>query len=134
MEFLEYLKTSFSIPETWLPGSGGRSDRSTGPRVGRLVGRPTCTGLCTFGQGTGPVDRAVDRPESFALWKTSVDRPVDRSSPTVDFSTVGGRPPAVSGCKNSPTAIFWRGLFKPDLFGFLTKIFKSKNSRVSLVF
>ena len=97
--------------------------RSTVPGAGRPGGRPTCTAYARLawhlGRSTGP--------ESLALWKTSVDRPIDRSSPTVDFSTVGGRPPAVSGCKNSPTAIFWRGLFKPHLFGFLSKIFKRKD-------
>ena len=49
---------------------------------GRPDGRPTCTGLCTFGQSIGPVDRA-------RLWRSTVrstanGQKIDRWSPTVD--------------------------------------------------
>ena len=128
------FKNQFSVPETWLPASGGRPARSTGPRVGR----PTCTTLCTFGQATGPVDRAVDQTESFALCKSAVDRAVDRDAPTVIFMTVGGRPggrpPAVLADRNIQTASFWERLFMPHLFGVFEKTFDKKIFRVSLVF
>ena len=124
--FLRIFLNCFSDPDIWLPGFGGRPYS----RAGRPVGRPTCTGLCTFGQATGPVDWAVDRTESFALCKSAVDRAVDRVPPTVLFMTVGGRPggrpPAVLADRNSQRLVLFLGLYKLHSFGFLKKISRAK--------
>ena len=84
IEFLEIFLTCFSDPKIWLPGPGGRSGRST-----VIQSRSTDVHRSVHvWPGTGPVDRAVDQPESFALCKFAIDR----AAPTVIFMTVGGRP------------------------------------------
>ena len=133
MRFIRIFFKKFFWP-IFLPDRLWRStDWSTGPQsrstsvdrraqacahLARHMGRST-------GRSTGP--------KSSALCFSTVDRPVDRGLPTVKNMTVGGRPPTVSGCKNNPTAIFWRGLFKPHFFEILVRFFRAKNS-YSLVF
>ena len=92
MGFIEIFLTCFSVPEKWLPGAGGRLSRST-VFQSRSTSRSTDVHRSVHvWPGTGTVDRAVDREESFALCKFAVDRAVDRAAPTVIFMTVGGRP------------------------------------------
>ena len=126
--------TIFLNPVFWprtVPDRLWRStDRSTGPRVGRPIGRPTCTDLCTLGWHLG---RSTG-PESSALcfWA------VDLLPPTVEKSTIGGRPggrpPAVSGWENSQRLVFCFGLYKPHFFGILAKAFTREKFQFSLVF
>ena len=65
--------------------------------------------------------------EMSALYLFGSTGTVDRVCPTVIFLTVGGRPgrstASLSGCHISLTASFWFGLYKPQLFGILTKVF-----------
>ena len=90
---------------------------------------------CARWPGTWVVDRAVDRPESFALWFWVVDRAVDRFLPTVKNMTVGGRPagrpPAARTDKQSQRLVFEGGLFKPHFFGILARFFRAKISLFS---
>ena len=122
--------TIFLNPVFWprtVPDRLWRStDRSTGPRVGR----PTCTDLCTLGWHLGRSTGRSTGPESSALCFSTVDRPVDRRSPTVIYMTVGGRPggrpPAALAEKYSQRLYFCGRLFKPHLFGFLKKFSRAK--------
>ena len=74
--------------------------------------------------------------ESSALCLFGSTVPVDRVAPTVTFLTVGGRPGrptgSLSGCQLSLTASFCFGLYKPQLFGILAKVFTREKFPVSL--
>ena len=151
IRFIKIFLPCVSDPE--LADRPGRSTaRSTAPRAGRPSGRPTCIALCTSGS---PVGRSTDRstlPESSALCIWAVDRAVDRTrelcslelggrpggrprAPTVGNPTVGGRPAgrpqACQAVRNSLTASFLFGLYKPHFFGILAKIFRANFSPFS---
>ena len=118
--------TCVSVLEQWLTG---RSADRTGRPHQRPVdpwGRPTCTSLCTFGSHRD--GRPDGRPDQRALLSVYFGRPGGRPSwPNGHISDrwrSAGRPTAsLSGCQISLTASFCFGLYKPQFFGILAKVF-----------
>ena len=105
-------------PTAWVDRTKGRSTLAVDRRA------QACARLAD----TGTVGRAADRTRelcSLFIW-------VDRVAPTVTFLTVGGRPGrptgSLSGCQISLTASFCFGLYKPQFFRVLAKIFRAKIS------
>ena len=113
----------------------GRSTRTVDRTMGRSTDMHRLVHVWqTQTRSTVRVDRVRELCSLF-VW---VDRPVDRGCPTVTFLTVGGRPGrstgSLSGCQLSLTANFLMGLYKPQFFGILAKVFRDKISRLSLLF
>ena len=131
-----FNKIFFPVFQTWccLSGQFGRlgGRPNLGP-VDRAVDRRAQT--CARLQHSGPVDRTVDRYRELCSLFVSVDRAVDRRFQRVKLWPLDGRPAGrplgQSGWHVSLTASFLFGLYKPQLFGILAKVFTRENTLFS---